>query len=94
MYRKQLVNIVKIFFLRFRWDYLPRLNQQSGNRGRNKNRVNYTGFDEFLNNGVHTKYIESVFPSESFPSWQTISTGWFKTFAITLMLHILNERSK
>ena len=28
-----------------------------------------------MRKGVHTEYIKSVFPSESFPSWQTINTG-------------------
>ena len=34
-----------------------------------------------MSKGVHTKYIKSVFPSESFPSWQTINTGLFVFFA-------------
>lgn len=62
----------------FRWDYLPRQNQQSGNR-QGKNTIlkssKYPGFEEFMRKGVHTEYIKSVFPSESFPSWQTINTG-------------------
>ena len=62
---------------RFRWDYLTRLNRRGGNKGRTKS---YPGFDDFMSKGVHTKYIKSVFPSESFPSWQTISTGLLITF--------------
>ena len=37
----------------------------------------YPGFSRFMSQGVHTEYITSVFPSESFPSWQTINTGLF-----------------
>ena len=58
-------------------DYLTRLNRRGGSKGRAKN---YPGFDAFMNQGVHTKYIKSVFPSESFPSWQTINTGLFVIF--------------
>ena len=39
----------------------------------------YPGFEKFIKEGVHTEYIKSVFPSESFPSWQTINTGLFNT---------------
>ena len=65
--------------IRFRWDYLPKENQQSVN-GEEKNVLKipeYPGFAKFMEKGIHTEYISSVFPSESFPSWQTINTGLF-----------------
>ena len=33
------------------------------------------GFNNFMAQGVRTEYLESVFPAESFPAWQTIQTG-------------------
>ena len=33
------------------------------------------GFTNFMAQGVRTEYLESVFPAESFPAWQTIQTG-------------------
>ncbi len=52
-----------------RWDHLDHFNRSniSGKR--------FLGFEKFLNGGVKTEYLESVFPAESFPAWQTISTG-------------------
>ena len=52
----------------FRWDYLRRFGVRGGP---------FPGFDKFRQGGVETEYLESVFPSESFPAWQTINTGWF-----------------
>ena len=65
--------------IRFRWDYLPRENQQRVNGEGEKvfKAPEYPGFTKFMEQGVHTEYITSVFPSESFPSWQTINTGLF-----------------
>ena len=65
--------------IRFRWDYLQSENRQTVNeKGKNVLRnPEYPGFSRFMSQGVHTEYITSVFPSESFPSWQTINTGLF-----------------
>ena len=71
-------SILHFVLIRFRWDYLPRETQSSGNSRERKNALkseSYPGFEEFIKKGVHTEYIKSVFPSESFPSWQTINTG-------------------
>lgn len=54
-----------------RWDYLERFSKRSGVNGA------FPGFDAFLRGGVRTEYLESVFPSESFPAWQTINTGLY-----------------
>ena len=51
---------------RFRWDLLNRFRRRGGP---------FRGFDKFLDGGVQTEYLTSVFPSESFPAWQTINTG-------------------
>lgn len=51
----------------FRWDYLRRFAGRGGG--------SFPGFDKFRQGGVETEYLESVFPSESFPAWQTINTG-------------------
>ena len=46
----------------------------------------YPGFSRFMSQGVHTEYITSVFPSESFPSWQTINTGLFPFLKTSVQL--------
>uniref|UniRef100_A0A0K2TR93 Ectonucleotide pyrophosphatase/phosphodiesterase family member 6like [Oryzias latipes] n=1 Tax=Lepeophtheirus salmonis TaxID=72036 RepID=A0A0K2TR93_LEPSM len=53
----------------FRWDYLRKFSLRSGK--------GFPGFEEFKRGGVHTKYLKSVFPAESFPAWQTINTGCY-----------------
>lgn len=50
-----------------RWDHLRRFTLRSGK--------DFPGFKEFFSRGVRTKYLKSVFPSESFPAWQSINTG-------------------
>lgn len=47
----------------FRWDYIKHLGADTH------------GFKEFLKNGVSTEYVNTIFPSLSFPAWTTISTG-------------------
>ena len=37
-----------------------------------------------MKGGVHTEYLKSVFPSESFPTWQTINTGKLTNYVIIL----------
>lgn len=51
----------------FRWDHLQRFQLRSGK--------DFPGFQQFQNEGIRTEYIKSVFPAESFPTWQTINTG-------------------
>lgn len=53
----------------FRWDYISRFTRRS--------RQGFPGFEEFIRGGVQSEYLKSVFPAESFPSWQTISTGLY-----------------
>ena len=48
----------------FRWDYIS---QRSDSEVPN--------FKKFVKNGVTVDYVEPIFPSLSFPSWTTISTG-------------------
>ena len=57
------------FLSSFRWDYLARFKQRSGK--------DFNGFKAFLDGGVRTQYLKSVFPTDSFPTWQSISTGLF-----------------
>ncbi|KAK3911036.1 Glycerophosphocholine cholinephosphodiesterase ENPP6 [Frankliniella fusca] len=47
----------------FRWDYIKHLAGDT------------SGFKEFLKNGVSAEYVNTIFPSLSFPAWTTISTG-------------------
>ena len=47
---------------RFRWDYLDWFHKR-------RNRY-FPGFTEFRRSGVSTQYLKSVFPSESFATWQ------------------------
>ena len=42
---------------------------------RQRTRSDLEGFNNFMAQGVRTEYLESVFPAESFPAWQTIQTG-------------------
>ena len=46
----------------FRWDYLDWFHKR-------RNRY-FPGFTEFRRSGVSTQYLKSVFPSESFATWQ------------------------
>ena len=52
---------------RFRWDYFEKYHEKTGRE--------LTGFQKFMDAGVRSEYLESVFPAESFPAWQTIQTG-------------------
>ena len=54
-------------FFSFRADYLKMYRQRT--------RSDLEGFTNFMAQGVRTEYLESVFPAESFPAWQTIQTG-------------------
>lgn len=47
----------------FRWDYIKHLGDET------------TGFRELVKEGASAEYVRPVFPSLSFPSWTTISTG-------------------
>ena len=53
---------------RFRWDYFDKYHEKTGGE--------LTGLQKFMDSGVRAQYLESVFPAESFPAWQTIQTGW------------------
>jgi len=53
----------------FRWDYFNIYKDRTGK--------DLEGFKRFMSAGVRTKYLESVFPAESFPAWQTIQTGLY-----------------
>ena len=50
----------------FRWDYTVRLTEQE-----------LPNFKHFESTGVRAEYVESVFPSLSWPSWTTIVTGQY-----------------
>lgn len=50
-------------FGRFRWDYYE--NQKD----------ELIAFPTFLQEGVQAEWVEPIFPSVSYPSWTTISTG-------------------
>ena len=52
---------------RFRWDYFKIYRDMTGH--------DLEGFKQFIAGGVRAEYLESVFPAESFPAWQTIQTG-------------------
>ena len=52
----------RIYLFRFRWDYLDWFQKRT-------NRY-FPGFTEFRRSGVSTQYLKSVFPSESFATWQ------------------------
>ena len=52
---------------RFRWDYFQIYRDKTGH--------DLEGFKQFIAGGVRARYLESVFPAESFPAWQTIQTG-------------------
>ncbi len=54
---------------RFRWDYLSEFSRRS-----NKN---FPGFQRFRMGGVTANYLKSVFPTDSFPTSQTIDTGLY-----------------
>ena len=62
---KSLPAVNNIF--RFRWDYFQIYRDNTGH--------DLEGFKQFIAGGVRSKYLESVFPAESFPAWQTIQTG-------------------
>jgi len=53
----------------FRWDYFDKYHEKTGGE--------LTGFQKFMDSGVRAHYLESVFPAESFPAWQTIQTGLY-----------------
>ena len=68
--------ILTIFFIdsfetksRFRWDYFDKYHEKTGGE--------LVGFKKFMEAGVRSEYLKSVFPAESFPAWQTIQTGLF-----------------
>jgi len=47
----------------FRWDYLDKIPDQLG------------GFEHFVKRGVRAEWVNGVFPTLSYPSWTTLSTG-------------------
>ncbi len=59
--------LILFTFFRFRWDYLDKFELRSGNA--------FSAFRRFQAEGVSAEYLKSVFPAESFPTWQTINTG-------------------
>lgn len=66
--------------IRFRWDYLEHFQPRGGR---------FPGFDNFRRGGVETEYLQSVFPSESFPAWQTINTGSYFFFLNYFLAYII-----
>ena len=50
-----------------RWDHLTRFTARS--------KKEFPGFKDFVSGGTQAEYLQSVFPAESFPAWQTITTG-------------------
>ena len=65
--KKNCFDIDPVHFFSFRSDYLKLYRQRT--------RSDLEGFNNFMSQGVRTEYLESVFPAESFPAWQTIQTG-------------------
>ncbi len=59
----------------FRWDYVERLSEQQ-----------VPVFKKFLETGVQAEYVQPIFPSVSFPSWTTISTGEKETRRLLLLM--------
>ncbi|XP_023340595.1 ectonucleotide pyrophosphatase/phosphodiesterase family member 6 isoform X2 [Eurytemora carolleeae] len=53
----------------FRWDYMEQYERRTG--------LTLDGFRAFQSGGVRSEYLESVFPAESFPAWQTLQTGLY-----------------
>ncbi|XP_042889441.1 glycerophosphocholine cholinephosphodiesterase ENPP6-like [Penaeus japonicus] len=51
----------------FRWDYLDIHKSDDG----------FPGFDKFAEDGVRARYLNPVFPTNSFPNWRTIVTGLY-----------------
>jgi predicted AlkP superfamily pyrophosphatase or phosphodiesterase len=39
------------------------------------NEANLTGFSRIAKNGVRAKYVQPIFPANSYPNWYTIVTG-------------------
>eukprot|EP00091_Calanus_sinicus_P023846 TRINITY_DN8277_c0_g1_i1.p1 TRINITY_DN8277_c0_g1~~TRINITY_DN8277_c0_g1_i1.p1 ORF type:complete len:298 (+),score=72.38 TRINITY_DN8277_c0_g1_i1:94-987(+) len=64
---KQKKQLILIVLDGFRWDYFQIYQERTGNQ--------LEGFKKFMTAGVRTEYLESVFPAESFPAWQTLQTG-------------------
>ena len=58
---------LSVIDFRFRWDYFDKYHEKTGGE--------LVGFQKFMEAGVRSEYLESVFPAESFPAWQTIQTG-------------------
>ena len=58
----------KLIFFRFRWDYFDIYKRRTKGK-------ELEWFKRFAAGGVSTEYLESVYPAESFPAWQTIQTG-------------------
>jgi len=56
--------LVVILLDGFRWDYVERENAQA-----------LPGFRRLHREGVRARWVEPIFPSVSYPSWTTLSTG-------------------
>ncbi len=54
-------------FQSLRWDYLELFADRSGRK--------FRGFEQFKKKGVQARFLKSVFPTEDFPTWRTITTG-------------------
>ena len=48
----------------FRWNYFDHFGPDE-----------IPAFQRFMENGVKAEYVQSIFPSKSFPSWTSIATG-------------------
>ena len=42
-----------------------------------RNETNHPGFQHFKNQGVVAEYVQPIYPSSSFESWTSISTGLY-----------------
>ncbi len=48
----------------FRWDYVDRMSEEE-----------VPNLKGFLSGGARAEYVQTIFPSMSWPSWTTIVTG-------------------
>ena len=59
-----------------------------------RNETNHPGFQHFKNQGVVAEYVQPIYPSSSFESWTSISTGLYpnKIYQVTRgSRHCLNN---
>ena len=59
-------NATFYYYFRFRYDYVDDLEASK-----------LPGFTELISNGVKAKWVNPLYPTVSYPSWTTLSTGLF-----------------